>query len=575
MAFMAQPTQNKSGLYFLRRRIPKELRPHFPNHGEFYRVSLQTKDAREARIRYAAENARLEELFRNARLQQSGEHSPTLQDALQLASRWASTELEFMDSSGEFTRHLVETGDEEYETLSETYDHHSPKALLDSGGLSPYHREALEESISTELSKALLPTPPADTAFHGLLREAFLIKHLELSQLAYKRRQGNYSAAIPLRPAAPLSIEIEKPRAVSEPLSKVFEQWSRHYLDMGDAKRDVKKTVGEYQTTIERFIELLGDLPVKQIKRKTIEDFYGFLRQMPTKGEGIRKLNAHEQIAKAKQLDLPLLSSLTIKNKLMGLSSVLAYALKMEHIAENPVIASGITKSLSKAGAKQTRTAVRKGYTQAELIQVFSSPVFKGEWSPPRASFGDAWTWLPLLLCYTGARREEVAQMKANEVRQSEDGIWHLDLLGTTDESIDDDRTLKTSGSHRLVALHQDLIDLGFIDYVASLPAEGQLFPALKANPEGYYGHNFGKQWGGYLRKVAGLDSPVSPSHGFRHAFITMCRTVGIAEEIRDAITGHDDGSVSRKYGERNLLRTQHEQLSRLPSIARQAGLIV
>ncbi len=42
---------------------------------------------------------------------------------------------------------------------------------------------------------------------------------------------------------------------------------------MGDGKRDVEKTAGEYQTTIVRFIELLGDLPVKQIKRRTIEEF--------------------------------------------------------------------------------------------------------------------------------------------------------------------------------------------------------------------------------------------------------------------------------------------------------------
>jgi integrase len=383
MAFMAQPTQSKSGLYYLRRRIPKELRPYFPSHGEFYRVSFKTKDAREARIRYPAENARLEERFRNARLQLTGDHSPTLQ----------------------------------------------------------------------------------------------------------------------------------------------------------------------------------SDLPVAQIKRKTSEDFYGFLRQMPTQSKGIRNLGAHEQIERAKQQDLPLLTSLTIKNKLMGLSAVLTYALKMEYVTENAVIASGITKSLSKAGAKQTRTAPRKGYTEAELIQVFTSPVFKGEWAPPRASFGAAWTWLPLLLCYTGARREEIAQMKANEVRQSEDGIWHLDLLGTADEGSDDDRTLKTNGSHRLVALHQDLIDLGFVDYVLGPPARGQLFPSLKTNPDGYYGHNFGKQWGGYLRKVADLDSPVSPSHGFRHAFKTMCRNVGIPEEIHDAITGHDDGSVSRRYGERHLLKTQYEQL--------------
>jgi hypothetical protein len=91
----------------------------------------------------------------------------------------------------------------------------------------------------------------------------------------------------------------------------------------------------------------------------------------------------------------------------------------MEYIAENPVTESGITKSLSKAVAKQSRIAARKGYTEAELIQVFSSPVFKGQWTPPRASFGGAWTWIPLLLCYKGARREEIAQMKADEVRRS------------------------------------------------------------------------------------------------------------------------------------------------------------
>jgi integrase len=575
MAFMAQPWKDpRTGVYYIRIRIPKDVKPHLLGKGELYKRSLSTKDAREAKLRFVTEYARMHELFTNARLQHSGDYAPNLQDALQLASRWASTELGLMESSGDFTRYLVDTGDGEYETLSEAYDHLGPKALLEPGGLSPYHREALEESISAELSKALLPTPQPGMPFHDFLHEVFLVKHLELSQLAYKRHQGNFSAQIPLRPAAPLSTDRAKRDVPSEKLSKVFEQWSRHYLDMGDDKRDVKKTVGEYQTTIERFIQLLGDLPVKQIKRKTIEDFYGLLRQMPTKGEGIRKLNAYEQIAKAKQLGLPSLSSLTIKNKLMGLSSVLAYALKMELIVENPVIASGITKSLSKAGAKQTRTAARKGYTEAELIQVFSSPVFKGQWTPPRASFGAAWTWLPLLLCYTGARREEIAQMKANEVRQSEDGIWHLDLLGTADESADDDRTLKTNGSHRLVALHQDLIDLGFLDYVRNLPAKGQLFPSLKANPEGYYGHNFGKHWGSYVRKIAELDSPVSSSHGFRHTFKTMCRTAGIPEEIHDAITGHDDGSVSRKYGERHLLKTQQAQLERLPRIAYLSGLL-
>ena len=269
---------------------------------------------------------------------------------------------------------------------------------------------------------------------------------------------------------------------------------------MGKEKRDVQKTVGEYQTTIQRFVELLGDLPVSKIKRKTIEEFCRRLRQMPTKGEGIRNFGAHEQIAQAKQLDLPLLSGATIKNKLRGLSSVLAYALRMEYISENPVVAYGITRWLRKASAKRSRSAPCKGYTQAELIEILR-PLFRGQWSPPRASFGQAWTRLPLLLCYTGARREEIAQMKANEVRLSEESIWHLDLLGVSNDGSTDDRTLKANGSHRLVALHPDIIELGFTKHVRSLPATRQLFPALKANPSGWYGHNFGKQWGSYLRR--------------------------------------------------------------------------
>ncbi len=143
-----------------------------------------------------------------------------------------------------------------------------------------------------------------------------------------------------------------------------------------------------------------------------------------------------------------------------------------------------------------------------------------------------------------------------------------------SEDGADDDRTLKTKGSHRLVVIHQDLIDLGFIEYVEGLPACGRLFPAPKPNPTGWYGHNFGKRWGVYLREVAELETPVSPSHSFRHSFKTMCREAGIPEEIHDAITGHDDGSVSRRYGERHLLKIQSEQLGRLPSTARLAGLL-
>jgi integrase len=70
------------------------------------------------------------------------------------------------------------------------------------------------------------------------------------------------------------------------------------------------------------------------------------------------------------------------------------------------------------------------------------------------------------------------------------------------------------------------------------------------------------------------LDTPVRPSHGFQHSFKTMCREAGIPEEIHDSITGHDDGSVSRGYGERHLLKTQYEHLIRVQGLSKLKDLL-
>jgi hypothetical protein len=56
MGFMAQPTRDsRTGVYYLRRRIPKDIQPLLTGIGEFYERSLQTKDPREAKVRFASE----------------------------------------------------------------------------------------------------------------------------------------------------------------------------------------------------------------------------------------------------------------------------------------------------------------------------------------------------------------------------------------------------------------------------------------------------------------------------------------------------------------------------------------
>jgi integrase len=173
---------------------------------------------------------------------------------------------------------------------------------------------------------------------------------------------------------------------------------------------------------------------------------------------------------------------------------------------------------------------------------------------------------MPLLMYYTGARREELAQLRARDVRRTfaAQALPHLSILASEDD--DEGRGVKTEGSRRLVPLHADLIARGFLEYTESVPKDGPLFPKLTANPQGFYGANFGKRWGVYVREVVGIIG-VSPSHGFRHTFKTLAREVGISEEVHDAITGHSGGSrVAREYGEMPLKRMAQE-LQSFPSV--------
>jgi integrase len=569
MAFMAQPWKHPSGIYYIRRRIPDDIKPLL-GRGDFYKVSLQTRIPAEAKTRYAAEWSKADLLFDQARLQLRIGIQLTAKDAVQLAARWARQELEEMEKSGQFETWLVTHSDGRLETLGSFYGcGYSVSTFLAESGI----QTRLHADIEQEMKRYNQPPVPVGSDAYRHLQEAFAAQLLRLSEAALDRSLHDH--VTPLQAPAPAPLSFETQSNASPLLSRFFEEWRTYVLKIGKGGRDVTKRVAEYSGTINVFIELNGDLPLSAITRTIASKFATDLLKMPTRGTGRRALTAPQLIAKANTEGLPTLGRLTVKNRLMALSAVLSHAVRLGMLTENAVTASGVTGELSKAANKAGRTANRKHYTRQELKQIFSSPVFHRTWTPPRASFGEAWYWIPLLLCYTGARREEVAQLKAAEVQCSEDGVWFLDLLSTPDEDGDADaRTLKTAGSHRKVPLHPDLIELGFLKYVESLPTRSALFPELDANHAGYFGHNFGKRWSVYLKTVAGMDSKVRPSHGFRHSFITLCREAGVPEELRDALTGHDNGAVSRKYGERALLPQLLEELKKLPSIAREANLL-
>ncbi|WP_237709525.1 site-specific integrase [Pseudomonas oryzihabitans] len=560
---MAQPFLHpSSGVFYLRRRVPDELRPVL---GREYKRSLKTRDPAEAKARHAVEWTRSEEAFSLARAQLASVQVLTKRDMQQLAARWFRQELEALEQSGNFRAWLPPASDATVVETLHGWEEHREYLTI---------RQAVAEDDETDwlsvmrpyLLQALrsvnVPPPGEGTDDYAELAEAFHSHLLRLSDIAKQRDDGDWTSKPDVLELEPLSLERQRSEVKAKTITEVFEAYKDDRLLNGD-NRSTRASLADFEGTVTRFVQMFGDLPVTAITRSTVQEYRVKLATFPIKMPGASKLSANELIAKAQSEGLPTLSPATIRNRLRVLGAVLGFAVRMGWISENPVDASGVAKAAGVAAAKSKASRRRKDYNTAELGTIFRSALFAEEgWRPVRSDFGQALYWLPVLLYYTGARREELCQLRVSDV-QTDDGITFLSILDTPDD--DDGRTVKTQSSRRRVPLHPDLLALGFMDYHGTLPAGGQLFPSLQANHRGFYSTNIAKAWTKYLRNVVALDSSASPLHGFRHTFKTLSRQVGIPEDVHDAITGHSDGSVSREYGGMPLSRML-EELQRYPS---------
>jgi integrase len=152
--------------------------------------------------------------------------------------------------------------------------------------------------------------------------------------------------------------------------------------------------------------------------------------------------------------------------------------------------------------------------------------------------------WIPWLCAYTGARVNEMSQLRGSDVRQSE-GIWTLCI---TPEA----GTVK-NGETRHVPIHSHLIDQGFIRVAQSVGDRPIFYDIEKITRPGIanrYYKKVGERLRDWLRLEVGITDPnVQPNHGWRHTFKTRAIDAGIPERVADAIQGHAPRSVGQSYG--------------------------
>lgn len=135
--------------------------------------------------------------------------------------------------------------------------------------------------------------------------------------------------------------------------------------------------------------------------------------------------------------------------------------------------------------------------------------------------------WLPIVALFSGARREEIASLKASNVKTI-DGVPCFQIEGG-----------KTADARRVVPIHPQLKALGFMDYAEQVQSMGveHLFPYLIDGANGR-GKNAGRQFSILLDK-RGIKDDRKVFHSFRHTVITRLHATGANIAHVMQMTGH------------------------------------
>ncbi|HDT2484628.1 DUF6538 domain-containing protein [Enterobacter cloacae complex sp. 2024EL-00232] len=517
MGIMIKPTKDRNGTYYIRKAVPQELRPAI-GKGELKR-SLETKDLEQAKLKTPAALAEINAIIQNAR----AERTVTQDDTEVIASVWMTRILQQPEL---IKARYVQKYDEGYGLTA------------DNGQLSECLRKGeradeadfrlVTQLMQSELEEALRWTPAVLTpAWRQKLAWRLAEHRLSTAEMYILDELPSYAAITATQKQKSLTF------------TDLFEHYKAH-IRLTDKDR-AESRIRDYTSSANRFIKFIGDKPIRDISKTDLSAFRTLMEQAPAnRSKAVNSLSLENQ-AKAQGKKL---SASTVRNIFMHLSAMFRVALEDDLLDEHPFDSFKMRK---KVQAMNEHTP----FTDEEIRTMFRLPLFHGE----QSLYGEMAYWIPIILYYTGARVEEIGQLRRADIEVAYGVPCFKIQMG-------EEQSVKTAGSVRYVPIHSHILELGFMDFVNT--REGQLF-AEKSVVNDKYAYNYGRWWGRLIRKH-GIRKEVKPSHSFRHYFITQCRALDVREDTQNNILGHVPGSVPRRYGS-YLIETSRVLIERIPRL--------
>lgn len=365
-------------------------------------------------------------------------------------------------------------------------------------------------------------------------------------------REGSHDLNDTLRMALDKSRRIRGAQSrYSEPLPasappRLLSIESADYLKAIE-RRGVTPSTLQAKTHMFKLLRLAAsDIPVSDINSGHIREFWEVHRWWP-KNAGIelrfRSMTDAQILAEGKRLNSPPPKPSSIMSTKRNLAAFFNHLLRVRVIHHTPIDPFlDIRDDLIGADA-------RRPFTPAELSTLFDPVTYL-----PWARLAPHFWWGPILGLYTGARVNEIAQLKVADIIEHH-GKMCIAIRKTVDADLANNprmrsrQRLKGRSAIRFIPIADAVLDAGFLDFVADIRAtkHPRLFPHLSCGvnkrtgePNGAgYGRGLSERFSKHLHHV--LDLPKGFSfHLFRHTLATSLESQGVAKELIATITGHE-----------------------------------
>jgi integrase len=363
-----------------------------------------------------------------------------------------------------------------------------------------------------------------------IARERVKAESYRIDQLLLKA-SGRNPEAIASKPITSLFYATQPHGSESITFAELVERFFR----LPEKAKMTERSKLGYRVTFRILTELVGaNTPINQINRadcRRVQEVFTILPANSTKL--FPGLTVLQIVDKAQKMKLEPMNPVSANTYIMRLSSMLGWAVREGLITNNP--AQGLL--LPEAESAKDK---RQPFTPTELIAIFNAEKMLQHRCSNSAAF-----WIPMLSLWTGARLNELCQLHTADI-QTRDGIPCI-LIASGDG-----KRLKTANSERIIPIHPQLAELGFLKYVQQMQemAEVQLFPNLKLGSKGSTSDGFSKDFARFLKSI-GIKTNKNCFHSFRHNFRDALREAGIEREVVQALGGWKDksGGVEDNYG--------------------------